>query len=168
MCQRLLTVLLLSLVLSSCSRPLSTTASSLKDAADYHLTALLDGDPAAFHATLMTFEEYAALIHPHLPEAQRMSAETKWRAFTGVRRPTNVSFKVALYNNKGWRLLNIGIPRESFDYDEVKVHRRVPVTLVREVDGQMETRRDDSLLGVVVERGGRFMILNVLDESKVD
>ena len=99
--------------LSSCSRPLSTTASSLKDAADYHLTALLDGDPAAFHATLMTFEEYAALIHPHLPEAQRMSAETKWRAFTGVRRPTNVSFKVALYNNKGGRLLNIGIPERA-------------------------------------------------------
>ena len=42
------------------------------------------------------------------------------------------------------------------------------MTLVREVDGQMETRRDDSLLGVVVEGGGRFMILNVLDESKVD
>ena len=71
----------------------------------------------------MTFEEYAALIHPHLPEAQRMSAETKWRAFTGVRRPTNVSFKVALYNNKvapeHWD------PPRSFDYDEVKVHRRV-------------------------------------------
>ena len=168
MYQRVFMVLLLSLVVSSCSRPLSTRASSLKDAADYHLTALLDGDPAAFHATLMTFGEYADLIHPHLPEAKRMSAETKWRAFTGVRRPANVSFKVGLYNQQGWQLLNIGIPRETFDYGAIKVHRRVPVTLVREVDGQMETRRDDSLLGVVVERGGRFMILNVLDESKVD
>ena len=60
------------------------------------------------------------------------------------------------------------IPRDTFDYDKIKVHRCIPVTLVREVDGQMETRRDDSLLGVVVERGRRFMILNVLDESKVD
>ena len=101
MCQRLLTVLLLSLVLSSCSRPLSTTASSLKDAADYHLTALLDGDPAAFHATLMTFEEYAALIHPHLPEAQRMSAETKWRAFTGVRRPLTYHSKWPSITTRG-------------------------------------------------------------------
>ena len=60
------------------------------------------------------------------------------------------------------------IPRDTFDYDKIKVHRRIPVTLVRDVDGLKETRRDDSLLGVVIERGGRFMILNVLDESKVD
>jgi len=168
MYQRLLTVLLVSLVLSSCSRPLSTRASSLEDAADYHLTALLDGDPTAFHATLMTFEEYAELVHPHLPEAERMSADTKWKAFTGVRRPANVSFKVGLYNQKGWKLENVETPRDTFDYGKIKVHRRIPVTLVREVDGRKETRRDDSLLGVVIERGGRFMILNVLDESKVD
>ena len=140
----------------------------MEAAANFHLKVLLEGEPAAFNATLMTFEEYAELVHPHLPEAERMSAETKWRAFTGVRRPANVSLKVGLFNKQGWQLSKIGIPRETFDYDAIKIHRRVPVTLVREVDGQMETRRDDSLLGVVVERGGRFMILNVLDESKVD
>ena len=140
----------------------------MEAAANFHLKVLLEGEPAAFNATLMTFEEYAELVHPHLPEAERMSVETKWRAFTGVRRPANVSLKVALFNKQGWQLSKIGFPRDTFDYDAIKVHRRVPVTLVREVDGQMETRRDDSLLGVVVERGGRFMILNVLDESKVD
>ena len=161
-------VITIAFGLLSCTKPLSAEATTMEEAANFHLKALLEGEPGAFNATLMTFEEYAELVHPHLPEAERMSADIKWKAFTGVRRPANVSFKVGLYNQKGWKLENVETPRDTFDYDKIKVHRRIPVTLVREVDGQKETRRDDSLLGVVIERGGRFMILNVLDESKVD
>ena len=68
----------------------------MEEAANFHLKALLEGEPGAFNATLMTFEEYAELVHPHLPEAERMSADTSGKLSPEFVAPLTCPLKWAL------------------------------------------------------------------------
>ena len=148
---------------------------SIQALAESVIPVLLTQDKKDFEAQLIQFDEYQSVVHPHLPEAERMSAETKWRAFTNARRPVNINIKFSAYNTNGYTLESVGPAEKVYDYGHLKVHRRIKMSLQQKlpaIEAPAENARgpidqvvhDDGILGVVIEKNGLFKLYNVLQD----
>jgi hypothetical protein len=149
--------------------------SSIQALAEAVIPVLLTQSKKDFEGQLIQFEEYESAVHPHLPEAERMSAETKWRAFTNARRPVNTNIKFSEYNNNGYTLESVGAAEKVYDYGHLKVHRRIKMSLRQKlpaIEAPAENARgpidqvvhDDGIFGVVIEKNGQFKLYNILQD----
>lgn len=138
---------------------LEDASDSLEALIHRFVRALETRDRAELERTLVTFREYRVLLWPEFPVAKRdgeRQLPVHWQLLSAQ---SKKAVDRILIEWGGRPLDIVGIEAgEVREYDTYRAHRGV---VVRLSDGKEERRFGD--LGSIIERRGRFKLLNVKD-----
>jgi hypothetical protein len=161
---RILGFCLVMMISLSCAAPQKEFES--KDALASTVVDLINrADGKKLVSLLIERDEYLEAIHPFTRASHPeygMNGEDYWRIFIAQRRLAAIDSKIEKYRGAIQRIAALGDVRDVLDCGDFRLHRKTALTLVIE-DGHGGRREivDDEILGVVIERQGRFRLLNM-------
>lgn len=75
--------------------------------------------------------------------------------------------RVNLFKNySNIKVLSVGQAKKTIQGDGIKIYKKVPVTvqMKRRSDGKIFTEKFDTILGIVMEKSGRFKLIRILED----
>lgn len=152
--------------ISGCTNntPLTGGANSLQEIKDALANALTNTDEKEFAEFFVTKTEYVTAIHSLLPEKKDDPAMI-FNVFIEPQRAAISSrrFKLLKTYTGIWDV-KIGEPKRTEKHGNVTMHFELPLTYKYRKDGKVETYNDNHFIGIIVEKKGKFKLLNCFRE----
>ncbi len=128
-----------------------------------------DGNEKAILAMMMPKEEYIYNIYPYTDAGTTLNAlsgDDFWRIHIGLQRVAYTRKHISKYKGRIVRLEKAGEPEKTLSHNngKIKIHRRIPLTLiVKNIAAGTRSVRDRNIMGVIIERNGKFAFFNTFD-----
>jgi hypothetical protein len=162
----LLSLLLLFTALTSCTKAAGHERrefNSKKELAQYVIDSINKQDDKALTSILISSQDYQKNIYPYTDTGKQnqISAEDFYRIFLHDRRLAGLSRNMKEYKNSILELEGIGISKSIINCKAFIIHKRIPLFITVHQSNNTKDITDNDLLGVVIEKNGKYSLLNI-------
>jgi len=159
-------ILALLIVLLSCSHK-ANEFRSLQELADRVVSIIQSGSKDDFNKIVVSRSEFIKSIHPYTPEGikdKSITGQDIFDNFIYYKRLKAINQKFLKYKSADIIVKNIGIPQKVTHTPKFNMLRNIPVVLeITDNNGKKTEITDDQILGIVIERNNKYILLNIFE-----
>lgn len=157
-------ILALGLLLNCQNKPFHGGATSKEVLVSSFIAALSQENTDLVRTYLIRKQEFVEDIHPYTPEAKNISGEEWWNTMIIRRRDALTTGLLHKFKGKTCSATITGPEKKKEHYGPIKFYRQIPIKIICGDNDNVYKDENNSIFGIVVEKGGVFKILNIFSD----